>query len=475
MRARQVPPGTDPRTRSDGLGWVTRALFPDPRVVLALGPAGRRTDHAPSDALPSAGLTAGASGWCPALRYAVLPSVRHARFLLPLGPRRVRAAALLAFNSLRPTPVRAARAALGALARVGALDLARLPVLTGWLPQGAPEAELLLTAHLSALLGTGPLYAAVGVRPPDPTRKPTLQLFDAQGVPRGYAKIGWNAATRELVRTEAAALRRVSTIAPGGEHPLVPDLLTTTQWRDRTVAVVAPLPAGVRGVDPAAPPSLAAVLAVARRAGPPRPAMPLANSAFLARLTADATAATAGVPAGAVGAGVPAEAATDDERALGDAACDPGRDTSHGVRALAVVRALAQRYGATRLEYGDWHGDWVPWNLGSHGSRLVAWDWEHSGPDVPVGFDLVHDAFHRALILARRPVVAAVHAADEAIGRYAGPLRLDARQRRLLVDGYLIELWLRAWRLAAGGAGWNQALHPALLDAVEQRLGGCAN
>ena len=166
MNRPPVRAGADPRTRRDGLGWVTRALFPDPRVVLVLDSAGARAactvpsaDPVPSAAAvpPAPPVAGGAAGWYPALRYAVLPSVRHARFLLPLGPRRVRAASLLAFNSLRPAPVRAARAVLGALARLGALDLARPPILTAWLPAGVPPAELLLTAHLSALLDCGPL------------------------------------------------------------------------------------------------------------------------------------------------------------------------------------------------------------------------------------------------------------------------------------------------------------------------------
>lgn len=421
---------TDPRARDDGLGWVTRALFPDPRVRLTIGPSGgsRGTDTP--------------AGWRRVARYAVVPSVDRARFLLPLGGPRVTAAALLAYNALRPRRVRAVRAVLGAVARTGVLELGPLPlpVLTVAVPADVPPADLVLTAHLGAEIGAD-LVAGCGVRPPDPNHKPTLQLFDPAGHPRGYAKIGWNDATQDLVRTETAVLRRLPRPAEGSDYPLVPGLLTAGEWSGRTVAVIAPLPDGVRGLDPATPPRLDAMLAVARRGGPPAPRRPLAGSAFLARLTAEATAAASGA----------------------------GTAMAGGVRALAAVRRLGGRYGETLVEFGDWHGDWVPWNLGTHRGRLVAWDWEHSAPDVPVGFDLAHEAFQRALILRARPVPEAVRAVTDHLDRYADRLGLGERQRCLLVEGYLIEMWLRTWRLARGGGGWNESLHPALLDEVEKR------
>ncbi|PZF99947.1 hypothetical protein [Micromonospora deserti] len=410
----------DPRSRSDGLGWVTRAVFGDERVGLTVGglpPTGHHT----------------------VARYAVVPSLARARFLLPLGAPRVTAASLLAYNALRPPKVRAVRAVLGALARAGVVDLAPFPRLTVSVPDGSVAADLLLAWRLAAALGGGPVHAACGVRPPDPNHKPTLQLFGPDGRPRGYAKIGWNDATRALVAAEAAALRELPALTGVADHPVAPRLLTETAWAGQAVALVEPLPAAVRGVPVSDPPRLAALLAVARRGRPPGMPRPLSGSAFLARLAAEAD----------------------------RAAADPA-----GARAAAAVAAFGRRHGDTSVEFGHWHGDWVPWNLGVHAGRLVAWDWEHSGPDVPVGFDLAHDAFQRALVLRGEPAAAAARAVDVQLDRYGDAVGLGPAARRLVADGYLLEMWLRGWRLADAGAGWNSALHPALLDVVEKRHSG---
>ncbi|MER5454913.1 hypothetical protein ABT008_09020 [Micromonospora sp. NPDC002389] len=410
----------DPRSRGDGLGWVTRAVFGDERIALSV------------DAEPPAGHTVVA-------RYAVVPSIARARFLLPLGAPRVTAAALLAYNALRPAKVRAVRAALGAAARVGIVDRASFPVLAVAVPTGLDPAEALLAVRVAAALGDEPLYAACGVRPPDPNHKPTLQLFDGTGAPRGYAKIGWNDATRALVTTEAAALREVAAAAGVGGHPGTPRLLTELSFAGQVVAVVEPLPARIRGVPVDGPPEIGALLAVARRGGPATASRPLAGSAFLARLTEQAqrSAATEGV----------------------------------GERAVTAVAALARRHGDVAVEFGHWHGDWVPWNLGRHDGELIAWDWEHSGPEVPVGFDLAHDAFQRSVVLRGEPAAQAAGQVDAGLARHGAALGLDQARQRLVADAYLVEMWLRTWRLADAGAGWNPALHPALLETIEKRDG----
>ncbi|MET8201023.1 hypothetical protein [Micromonospora taraxaci] len=408
----------DPRFRGDGLGWVTRAVFGDERIALTVSgppPPGHRA----------------------AARYAVVPSLARARFLLPLGAPRATAASLLAYNALRPWRVRVVRAVLGVLARVGAMDLAPFPRLTVSLPDEVAADEVLLAGQLGTALGGAGVYAACGVRPPDPNHKPTLQLFAPDGRALGYAKIGWNGATRALVTAEAAALRELTTATRTPDHPAAPRLLVETAASGQLVALVEPLPPAVRGVVADAPPRIAALLAVARRGSPPEPPRQLAGSPFLVRLTAEAERAAASAPDGA--------------------------------RAVAAVAALARRHGGTAVEFGHWHGDWVPWNLGVHAGRLVAWDWEHSGPGVPLGFDLAHDAFQRALVLRDAPAAAAALAVDAHLDRYGAELGLGPAARRLVADAYLLEMWLRVWRLADAGAGWNAALHPALLDVIEKR------
>jgi hypothetical protein len=393
----------DPRARTDGLGWVARAVFGDPRLRLTVG----------DDQTATA-------------RYAVIPSLDNARFLLPLASHRVTAAALLAYNALRPPKVRASRAAIGVLARIGALGLTRAPVLS----VHAPEGVELLWDHLAGLLGSPRLHAAIGIRPPDPHHKPTLQLFDDAGRARGYAKIGWNEGTRAMVRAEAATLADLP--PAGGDVPEIPRLLLHTTLPEREIAIIAPMPRGVRRIDHPDTPRLAAMLAVARRGGPPASPRPLRDSTFLATWRGRA------------------EGANDVD---------------------GFIEALVERDGELGLEFGDWHGDWVPWNMARHRGRLLVWDWENRAPDVPIGFDLAHQAFQTALSTHGLPAARCADAVDAALRAHGPALGLDGSRQRFVADAYLVELWLRTYQLSAGGAGWNPKLHPALLEVLAARLG----
>ena len=392
----------DPRARTDGLGWVARAVFGDPRLRLTV------SDDKTAIA-----------------RYAVIPSLDNARFLLPLASRRVTAAALLAYNALRPPKVRASRAAIGALARIGALGVTRAPVLSVHAPDGVE----LLWDQLAGLLDSPRLHAAIGIRPPDPHHKPTLQLFDDDGRPRGYAKIGWNEGTRAMVLAEVATLSDLPPV--GGDMPEIPGLLLHTSLADREIAIIAPMPRGVRRIAHPDTPRAAAMLAVARRGGPPAAQQTLRDSTFLA---------------------------TWRRRAKGAGAVD------------GFIEALTARDGELALEFGDWHGDWVPWNMARHRGRLLVWDWENRAPDVPIGFDLAHQAFQTALSTHGRPAALCAEAVGAALRAHGPVLGLDGPRQRFVADAYLVELWLRTYELSAGGAGWNPKLHPALLEVLATRL-----
>ncbi len=393
----------DPRERTDGLGWVTRALFADPRLRVTVGH--RR----------------GPGERC----WAIVPSVERARFLVPLGNRRAAAASMLAYNGLRSGPTRAVRAVLGALARVGATEMLPFPVLSVSGPPG--DAELTPIDHLAAALNEPSLIAAIGVRPPDPNRKPTLQLFDGRGRPRGYAKIGWNEATRELVRAESAALRSLPA-SPGAAYPITPRSSYQGKWGDREIGVTDPLPAATRRLSDPDRPRVPAMLAVARAGGGPAERRPFDESPYLRRLRSEA----------------------ESEAAL-----------------RTAVDGLAARAGSVTMEFGHWHGDWVPWNLGElAGDRLVAWDFEHAGSEVPVGFDLAHQAFNTALVVGGRSAAEAAEVAGVALRRHGDELGLSPGAAEVVRDAYLAEMWLRTRRMAAGGAGWNTDLHPALLEVL---------
>jgi len=294
----------------------------------------------------------------------------------------------------------------------------------------APDGVELLWDHLAGLLGEPRLHAAIGIRPPDPHHKPTLQLFDDAGRPRGYAKIGWNDGTRAMVRAEAAilaALRHPSDRTPDDGMPVAPRLLRHTRWHDREVAIVEPMPRDVRRLRHPDRPLLAAMLAVARRGGPPAP--PRSVTALIAEWRRRAA--------------PPIEPAID---------------------------ALEARDGQLLVEFGEWHGDWVPWNMARRRGELIVWDWENHGSGVPVGFDLAHQAFQTALSTHGQPAAQCATAVDSALAQHGAALGLTAAAQRFVADAYLIELWLRTYELSADGAGWNPKLHPALLHVLDARL-----
>lgn len=422
MTVESVWPVDDARARTDGLGWMTAALHPDSRVRVRLESARTARDDPP--------------GWLELTRHAVVPSASHPRFLVPLGSHRVAAASLLAFNALRPRKVRVARQCFGALARIGGIHALPFPRLTVSAPDDVVGSEVILAEHLAVALDMPTLSGACGVRPADPNHKPTLQLFDPHGRPVGFAKVGWNPATRALVAAEAAALGSIDS-SPAG-FPIVPRVLLAGEWSGQTILVLEPLPHGVRGRSSNEPAPVTEALVIARRGGPSAPAHRLDESSYFERLSARSSA--------------------------------PGVANDVGDRLAQLVARLAERYGSVQIEFGDWHGDWVPWNLGTFDGRLVAWDWEHSGIDVPVGVDVAHHGFQRSFVLDQQDVVVAANAAGLELAECAGPLRTDATQRDLILVTYLFEMWLRTHRLAHGGAGWNTRLHPALLDEIQRRL-----
>ena len=175
------------------------------------------------------------------------------------------------------------------------------------------------------------------IGPPRANRKPVLELLTADGGLIGFAKIGVNALTRELVRAEAAALAVLSA-AP--LHTLgTPRLIHHGRWHGHQVLVqealsgVAP-PRKWAGLSQAMA-ELAAVQGVTR--------LPAGQSPYWGDL----------------------------QQRL--AACTQ-RDVADGLRqAMGYLKPAA---ATTSMAFGSWHGDWTPWNMTMLGGRALVWDWE---------------------------------------------------------------------------------------------------
>ncbi|GIH76242.1 hypothetical protein Plo01_26710 [Planobispora longispora] len=365
-------------------------------------------------------------------RYAIVPDPARARFLVPLTTRASAAASVGRYNGLRPLRTRAARTLLGLGFRSGLAPLLMRRTLVISAPGDLPDASLadhLLTAHLSGILG-GPLAAGISVREPDPNLKPILQLFRPDGQPAGFAKIGWNEATRRLVTREARATAAVRHAVPAR----LPELVHHGSWRGREVVVTAPLPPGVRRhPDPDRPLDPRIPLSIAESTG--ISTMPLAESGYWRRLAAEAGGMAGETPAAIV----------------------------------AAMRRIEAVHGRTRVRFGRWHGDWTPWNLGWDGQDLWIWDWEHSTAEVPVGFDLLHWRFQVAVAMRDLPLDDGVEAVRAAARAELGEAGVPAGDRGLLAALYLLEMFVRTCRLEQGGGGWHSRVFPeAMLPILRE-------
>lgn len=377
-------------------------------------------------------------GYRPVASYAVVPDLRHARFLVPLASPAAARASLLAYNRLRTPLVRASRRLLatgyfGPLRGIAPGD--RLHV---YVRSDAPTDEqraATLEWTFADLFGR-PVAAAIGLRPVTPNRKPVAQLFDLSGSPLGYAKLGWNSYTSSLVTAEAAALRSLEVDPHEGVH--VPSLLWNGAWQGVAVVISSPLPTGVRPQRTTTSERLWSFTRVVAGAGPLE-VRPLGASAYWSRLSAALTGALA-------------------------------VDTTGAVRAHLAF--LAGRSDVSFC-FGRWHGDWVPWNMGWVGDELWVWDWEHSAPDAPLGFDVVHESFQRAFVVQRRGVRDAAAAARRASLPQLRLLGLSAVQADTVFALYLAELFTRYRRAAQGGSGDSVRFSAEILDVLAS-VGGTA-
>ena len=290
-----------------------------------------------------------------------------------------------------------------------------------------------IEAYLSSVLGREVLISThLGAARAN--RKPVLQLLTARGEPAGFAKISVNPLTRDLIRSERAALDALATENLAGLT--VPRVLHYGQWQGRDVLVMTALPVWRRRKS-LRPGQLAAAMDELAAVGG-RSRGPLVGSGYLDRLRSRLEKAPAG-PDGAV---------------LGTA-----------------IDALATAAGRTPISFGAWHGDWTGWNMACTAEGLLVWDWERFTRSVPIGFDALHYRLQSAVVRRRQPPAAAAAECVPTAPSVLTPFGVPAAEARLVAILYLTELSARylADRQAEAGARLGQPgtwLIPAIKEAV---------
>ncbi len=354
------------------------ALWPESRVALGRG---TRTDAAE--------------------RYLVLPTPTRPRLLVPDDDPRTSASAVAnssvgngrSARFARTLVAGALRSGIGRIVPARRLQIERAtdtPGLLDWLARATPGA---------------PRSMAIRLGSDRPNQKPVLQLMDAAAQVVGYAKVGTNPLTRDLVTAEREALTRVQ--AAGTIVVAAPEVLAFATRGKVVVLAISPLPIP-RHRGPASSLLVPAMDEIARMG--PQGSHPVGSGPYGTRL-----------------------------RHRLAAVDDPA-----GGQLVQLVDALFARHGDRSLRLGGWHGDFRPWNVAAHGGRLLVWDWERHADEVPVGLDAVH--YHHPLVApdeSTRNWQQRISADASAVRALLADLGVDPRDLELLTTLHLVEVLLR--------------------------------
>jgi hypothetical protein len=226
--------------------------------------------------------------------------------------------------------------------------------------------------------------------------------LDGRGSTVAFAKVGISAFTRSLVRREAETL---SSLAGRDWHRLVlPSVVHHGSWQGHEVLVQ-------QALRPRSRPTNASVLLseamveLARSSGTHNAA--LATSSYwhglMSRLRE--------LPAG-----------------------------ERQAELLVTAHEVERRWGSLVLDFGAWHGDWAPWNMGYAGQRVLVWDWEGFALGVPLGLDAIHHHVQSSVVVEGLAPESAVESASEACPGLLAHFGVSAETSQVVVLLYVLEL-----------------------------------
>jgi hypothetical protein len=294
--------------------------------------------------------------------FALAPSGRRPRLLVPTSPRDAAATALRAYGG-RLT--RQARLSYGLVA--SAVATAGPGLLRSRLTVSGPAAGQLpgIDAYLAEALGREVSIAA-HLTPSRANRKPVIQALAAgERHPLAFAKMAVSPLTTRLVEQEATALAALADRSL--EHLVVPTVVHHGSFAGNAVLTLKPLPTWLPGRSPTLADVAAATREVAALAGVGRAR--LADSGYWSRAQQQAH----DLPA-----------------------------TSSADRLRRCVEQVTTGLGDVDVTFTASHGDWSPWNMWLNGDRLLVWDWERFERETPAGFDLLHFRLNERFIRGGR-------------------------------------------------------------------------
>lgn len=391
MSASSVPAA--PTARARYLAEVMALLYPPPHRICLPGqpppPGGR-----------------------PVAEYLVLPRLRAPRLAVVVRPARARQA------GARHLPAGRSAAAPGkslvvraALATEPGARLAFGAPLRVYGPPGADS----FAAHIAEVLGR-PVVLTVHIGGPRrANRKPVVQVHDGAGA-LGFAKLGVNELTADLVRAETVALRTLAKAGLVGVS--APAVEYAGAWHGHEVLLQSALEVWRPAVPVGAERVAGAMREVARVAGTVRE--PLRGSGYWHSLRARLSTLT--------------------DRPVG--------------RALAALAdQVVGAASGTELELGSWHGDWSPWNMHPLAETLLVWDWERFSTGVPVGFDALHYLLQDEFRGPRVGPSGSVDAVCERAAPLLAPWGVTAAAARVTALLYLVDVACRYLADRADGDG----------------------
>jgi hypothetical protein len=368
------------------------------------------------------------SGWAAeqpvSSEFALIPGIHRPPLLVPTN-RRTAAAALRHHSGPRSSAawLGVKALSLGLAGGLGGSVLDARVHMSG--PAGADTIE----EHLKAVMSRD-ISVSMYLGPARANRKPVLQLLADGGETVGFAKVGINPLTCELVRAEHDSL--VHLARAGIKEIRIPRVLHHGRWESLEILVLEALPAWLPP-RPLSASQLAPAMAELAQVGGLR-REPLADSQYFRRLRSRLTAVDRGPEQGAL---------------------------------MEALDRLAAQANGEMLAFGSWHGDWSPWNMASTSRGLFVWDWERFTGGVPLGFDALHYALQAAVTTGHRKPATAARRCPQTAPRQLAAFGVDARQARLTAILYLADLATRhlADRQAEAGS-WLGSPGAWLIPAI---------